>query len=243
MHAALRPDCFRFFQSAVAATLIMGLATPLLAAPASGPLEADGYQAGVDGSGTPGRTGASERVAGSEDASGPGFHSSHWPQLGKGLQLDEDQEPATGKLGEAVTAWSDFRYAFVAGSSMLPRSSATSWTYAGAGCMSAGVGNDIFVAHLDLPSGARIDYLRLFFYDTSASESTAWITIYDGAGQSTDLTTLNSTSDTGYGTTLSTLIEHVVDTVSSSYVLNWRPNQTGTSMRLCGLRVAYREPL
>jgi hypothetical protein len=34
----------------------------------------------------------------------------------------------------------------------------------------------------------------------------------------------------------------VVDNSDGGYVLNWLPNVTGTTMRLCGLRVAYRLP-
>ena len=47
----------------------------------------------------------------------------------------------------------------------------------------------------------------------------------------------------GYGTTLSTYLGHVVNTELNAYVLNWRPNQLGSAMRLCGLRVAYRLPV
>lgn len=105
------------------------------------------------------------------------------------------------------------------------------------------VPNDNFTLHLDVPHGARIEYLRLFYYDTSPANSQAWITTYNAQGSLTDLTTITSTGATGYGTTLSPQITHVVDTANNAYVLNWRANQLGKSMRLCGLRVAYRLPV
>lgn len=131
-------------------------------------------------------------------------------------------------------------YFHAAGSSLTPRDSSTAWIYQGTGCVSASGGNDIFSMHLDLPDGARIDYLRLYYRDTSAGNSDAWITTYDAAGGFTDLTTVSSSGAAGYGTTLSPFVNHVVNNAARAYVLNWRPNQTGASMQLCGLRVAYR---
>ncbi len=103
--------------------------------------------------------------------------------------------------------------------------------------------DDLFTLHLDVPHGARIDYLRLFFRDASPANSQAWITTYDARGALSDLTTIVSTGAEGYGTTLSPYLGHVVNTESNAYVLNWRANQRGKSMRLCGLRVAYRLPV
>jgi hypothetical protein len=134
----------------------------------------------------------------------------------------------------------DFYYFHAAGSSLTPRSSLTSWVYQGVGCVSAGSGNEIFTMHLDLPQGARIDYLRLYYRDTNANNSQAWISTYDATGGFTDLTTVSSAGATGYGTALSPYVGHVVNNGARSYVLNWRANQTGASMQLCGLRVAYR---
>ncbi len=75
--------------------------------------------------------------------------------------------------------------------------------------------------------------------------SYVWVTLYDDEGGYTDVTYVPFGTDpvTGYGTKLSSLVEHVVDTTNNSYVLNWRPNVLGSNLQLCGLRVAYRLPL
>jgi hypothetical protein len=153
--------------------------------------------------------------------------------------LAEAKEPAAVPL----VVWSQFRYINISGSTLRPRASATDWTYPGGGCISASGANDIFNIHLPVPHGSRIDYLRLYYYDTSAGNSRAWVTTYNGAGVANDVTAVDSTGNAGYGTTLSPYVGHVVNTVNNSYVLNWRANQTGSTMRLCGLRVAYRDPL
>jgi hypothetical protein len=112
------------------------------------------------------------------------------------------------------------------------------------GCLKLTSGNTsvIFNLQLDIPNGVRIEYLRMYYYDTSASNSYAWVTRYDDVGGFGDVTYVASEGDTGYGTSLSPYFEHVVDNVDYSYILNWRPNAAGSSMMLCGLRVAYRLP-
>jgi hypothetical protein len=101
--------------------------------------------------------------------------------------------------------------------------------------------SEVFRVHLDIPNGSRTDYLRLYYYDTSSANSIAWITTYNGSGAATDLVEIKSSGNSGYGYKVSDYIGHTVDTSDRAYVLNWRPNQIGSSMRLCGLRVAYKQ--
>ncbi len=70
----------------------------------------------------------------------------------------------------------------------------------------------------------------------------AWVTSYDSAGGLVDLLYLPFGHNYGYATELSPFVGVVVDTLNNSYVINWRPNITGTSMYVCGLRVAYKLP-
>lgn len=103
--------------------------------------------------------------------------------------------------------------------------------------------NVIFNVPLDLPDGARIDYLRLYYYDSNASNCIAWVTYYDGEGHCTDLPSMAgvvSSGTGGYGYVVSAYIGHEVDNAHNAYMLNWRPQATGNTMALCGMRVAYR---
>jgi hypothetical protein len=163
-----------------------------------------------------------------------------WDSLISEPQADDNLE------APAEPGWSStFYYVHVAGSALRPRDSSVEWDSDGSGgCLFNNGGNTsiIYNNHLDIPNGSRIDYLRLYYYDTSASDSYAWVTLYDDAGGYDDLTLVSSDGDGGYGTTLSSLVEHVVDNVSYSYTLNWRPYVEGSDMQLCGLRVAYRLP-
>jgi len=163
------------------------------------------------------------------------------------LEPQPDQDGGR-TIDEAGIEWSSFYYKYIAGSSLRPRASTTTWASGGSGGSIYAVANagEVFNVPLSLPEGSRIDYLRIFYYDTSASNSTAWVTYYDGMGGLVDLPTgsgVDSAGDTGYGTNLSAYMGHIVDNVNNAYVLNWRPNVAGSTMMLCGLRVAYQLPL
>jgi hypothetical protein len=99
----------------------------------------------------------------------------------------------------------------------------------------------MFNIHLDPPEVSRIDYLRLYYYDTHPSEnSAAWLTRYDDGQSYVDLAYVGSAGAGGYSTALSPYIGEIADRYSYSYVLNWRPDDLGPGLQLCGLRVAYR---
>jgi len=153
---------------------------------------------------------------------------------------DQQESPDSVAAGPEFSA--NFYYFFAAGSVFRPRDSSTGWDYQSVGCISARGGTDPFTLHLEIPNGSRIDYLRILYYDTSASNTSGYITTYNAQGSITDLIGATSTGNTGYGYIVSNYLGHVVNTESNAYVLNWIPGTAGSTMRLCGLRVAYRLP-
>ncbi|HRX02725.1 MAG: hypothetical protein KDI07_15755 [Anaerolineae bacterium] len=163
-----------------------------------------------------------------------------------GASGNADLLPPSGAIDSPVASSrgfsTNFHYEYVAGAALRPRDSSSGWDYSGTGCVSRSSGSELFNIYLGLPDGSRIDYLRIYYYDTSGSDSTAWVTSYNSTGGYTDITTVQSAGTGGYGTKLSSYVGHVVDNSSRSYVLNWSAAQNGSSMRLCGLRVAYRVP-
>lgn len=135
-----------------------------------------------------------------------------------------------------------FSYRFVAGSSLHSADYSMRQVYQPGSCISVlDTGIEFLNVGLQLPDGARIDYLRLFYYDSNAgTNGTANIRKYDGSGGYVEIASVSSAGSAGFGTTLSSFANHVVDNGNGGYVLNWEPFATGTSIQLCGLRVAYR---
>ena len=205
------------------------------AAPASAELQPDdnGYAGSVDRSANPVAS-PSEKQASS---------APNWDGMLAGPQADQDgaSDGPNGQV-ESPDGWSSFFYLNVAGTTLRPRDSSSGWDYGGVGCVSLANGSQLLNINLDVPNGSRIDYLRIYYYDTSGNNGRAWVTIYNGAGSYSDITTVTSAGNGGYGTALSSYVGHVVDTFENAYVLNWSANQTGSSMALCGMRVAYRLP-
>lgn len=159
----------------------------------------------------------------------------------------EPDNISPGKVvDESGINWSSlYYYVHVAGSAFRPRNSSVDWGNDGSGgCLYLTEGNTnvIFNIHLDIPNGSRIEYLRIYYYDASETNSYAFVTRYNDEGALSDVTYVTSDGNAGYGTKLGAYLEHVVDTTDYSYVLNWRPYVTGNTMQLCGLRVAYRLP-
>lgn len=93
-----------------------------------------------------------------------------------------------------------------------------------------------------LPQGAVVETLRMYYNDTSASNSSAWFTVYDLYGSIVEEWSVSTTGSTGNGFNDSATIDHTVDYSTYSYLLNWRPVVTGSTMQLCGFRIFYTPP-
>ena len=133
----------------------------------------------------------------------------------------------------------------VTGSALRPREDNVNYaTSSSGGCIYANAGDafTVFnVAVTDLRQGATVDALRMYYDDTSGSNSSAWFTVYDLYGGLVDEWSVTTDGSTGNGFTDSAQINHVVDYNQFSYLLNWRPTVTGSSMQLCGFRIFYSD--
>ncbi|MBN1640497.1 MAG: hypothetical protein JXA09_04610 [Anaerolineae bacterium] len=163
-----------------------------------------------------------------------------WESMFAEPQADEDAY--YDARDAALQDWSLFRYVHVTGAALRPRDSAVPWRYGGYGCVYVDSTADLLNIDLQLPTGSRVEYLRLYYYDASSTNGTAWLTRYDNAGGFYDLIMVTSSGEGTYGTTLSAYYGQTVDTYNYSYALSWNAHVTGSAMRLCGLRVAYRVP-
>lgn len=148
------------------------------------------------------------------------------------------QKPADGK-------WSDVLYYNVAGVTLRPRSSNTSWESTG-NCLYSPSGSELFNTPLNLPDGSVIDYLYIDYYNTSETNAEAYLSRYNNLGGYLDLVNMQTTMNGGYFSEQSSYIGNVVNSVvdneNYSYAINFRPNVNSDEMRLCGFRVAYRLP-
>jgi hypothetical protein len=163
--------------------------------------------------------------------------------VGSGAVVSANDPDALAPRPDGLAPNAVMKFLFVAGSAFHPRNS--TYTYAESadgGCIYQTGGESIisiFVNDLQLPDGATVDILRLFYYDTSAADSMAWITQYDGADGFVDIAHIASSGTAGYGNTAINTFTYTVNDYDYPIVLNWRPYQLGVSSKLCGVRIRY----
>lgn len=155
---------------------------------------------------------------------------------------DQAQQPGNpDEAPEAIAAIISHR---ITGTALRPRDSVVNFDVnSSGGCIYAKDNAfDIFNTPIWLPQGATVNSVRMYYNDTAAGNSSAWFTIYNLYGEIVDEWSVSSTGSGGNGFTTSETIEHTVNYNLYSYLLNWRPVVSGTTMQLCGFRIYYEPP-
>jgi hypothetical protein len=131
-------------------------------------------------------------------------------------------------------------YLRVPGSAFIPRDSTTTFTYAGAGCVSIGAGGSILTTDVQIPQGATIQYVRTCYDNMGVSSSIyTFLTRYDGAGNYPEYTNFATTSTSGYGSDLSPLQSLAVDNAGYSYAVVINVGAADANLRFCGIRILH----
>lgn len=150
-----------------------------------------------------------------------------------------DIAPHSPDAPDALVSWR------VAGSALKPRTNDVSYAVnSSGGCTYVTSGSTFSTWNIQpmLPQGAVVDTLRMYYNDTSASNSIAWFTVYDLYGAIVSEWSVSSTGNFGNSFNDSASINHTIDYSLYSYVINWRPVVTGSTMQLCGFRIFYTAP-
>jgi len=94
---------------------------------------------------------------------------------------------------------------------------------------------------LTLPQGARVEYIRMYFYDTNASYTMGgWFSKYNLYGELIQEWYVTSV-DGGYNySDVPITPNETINYNAYSYVLNMRPVGTGSNLMFCGFRVFYQ---
>lgn len=132
-------------------------------------------------------------------------------------------------------------FKFIAGSNFHPRESTTTHSYGGAGCAYRTTVSGFLVTDLQLPQGAEVDYVRLYFDDTSsADDAHLWLYAYDGQGAFTQITEAASSGAPGAGSAGSDFFSYVVDNATTALgLVAGSDSANDSSVQICGARVRY----
>lgn len=181
-----------------------------------------------------------------EDIPNPWLSSAD-PPAGISLEaLSPPDQPDldNNRLDETPELLQTVRSQRITGSAFRPRDSVVDFDVNSTGGCIYAENNafDVFNTPIWLPQGATVNQVRMYYNDTSASNSTAWFTVYDLYGDIVDEWSISSSGDFGNGFNDSPVIDHTIDYNSYTYLLNWRPVATGSAMQLCGFRIFYEPP-
>lgn len=130
-----------------------------------------------------------------------------------------------------------------AATTFSPYDSTATWAYQGAGCRSRVAGSGLYDLGIQVPNGAVIDFLRVYYYDVDGTNdvaATLWS--FDGAGNFTQLALAQGSGTPGYSSAGSGFFSHTVDTVSESLVVRLNlSGGTNSNLRICGVRIRYTD--
>lgn len=158
--------------------------------------------------------------------------------------LSAPDSPDNNNLVEEVEGGSLVSWR-VSGSTLKPRENDVSYTVNSNGScayVTAGDASTVWNIPIQLENGSVVDTLRMYYNDTSGSNTTAWFTIYDLYGGIVNEWSVSSNTSSGNSFNDSQQINETVDYSVYSYVINWRPVVSGSTIQLCGFRVFYTPP-
>jgi hypothetical protein len=142
-----------------------------------------------------------------------------------------------------VTTGVPFSYLNIVGAVFQGRNDGVGFNTGKPGCVYTTAGNARLTFKAVLPDGALVKYVRIFYYDTSGSDMTVWLTDYDGAGNNNDLAMVSSSGNGGFGTALSAELNYTVNHAANALALVATPSVLDSTQQLCGVRIAYYDPL
>lgn len=147
------------------------------------------------------------------------------------------------ELTEAAAPDAETFFLRLAGVNFRPRDSDMEYEYGGSGCMyrSDSVGEIYFYADVQIPDGAEIDYLRVYYYDNStAYDASSFLFSFDGEGNYTEIAHATGSDTPGYGNAGSGFFSYFVENTNGALVVNANLPSSDDTLMFCGVRIRYQ---
>ncbi len=165
--------------------------------------------------------------------------------------LPPDDNPVIEGTANPEGADATFKYYMVSGATLRGRTSTATYTYYGTGCVYSTDPDSfdrLLNTELHIPDNSTIKYLRLYYIDTSATNRPmGFITFYQPGQSASDLIAINDSAmngwAAGFGFTVSEEVTHTVNNTVNAYTLVGWPSAADANVKICGMRVAYYEPV
>lgn len=156
----------------------------------------------------------------------------------------ESQSPAAPTASPGMV----LRYMRVLGSAFHSLRSTISIESSYGSCtyMTSGIAYDFLQADLQLPEGAHVVGLRIWYYDSSGpNNGVVALTEYDAFATENgthEVAVVTTSGNSGVGGEASGNANYVVRNADHAMALRWRPFQSGSSMQICTVMLIYEVP-
>ncbi|MFO7696974.1 MAG: hypothetical protein R6X16_07445 [Anaerolineae bacterium] len=157
-------------------------------------------------------------------------------------EMAPGDEPRTEVICEEealALAAADYKCMFVPATAFVPTDDDMAYEYS-TGCVYRTGGYYYADYSLQLPQGAVITYLRLYFMDNDATQDVSgYLYQCPGTGSCTTHFWADSDGVPGYSSA-GVAVDHVVDNSSEALLLRLYYEGDDSSLRICGVRVQYK---
>ena len=131
-------------------------------------------------------------------------------------------------------------YRFLAANTFVPHDDDMTYFYDGGGCVYRTGGNRFASHSLELPQGAEITYLSIYFYDNDDHNVGAYLYGYDGSGGHSEIAQAFSSGTPGQSAAGSGPFSYFVNNGTTALNLTLDYGFAGDeNLRICGVRVRY----
>jgi hypothetical protein len=119
---------------------------------------------------------------------------------------------------------------------------ASTYDYGGGGCVSRTGGDPWYDHDLQLPDGAEIDFVRIYFIDNDpVNDANAWVFTFDGTGNSTQIALAQSSGTPGTSSAGSGFFSHTVNNINEALAIRLGyEGATTPDLKICGVRLRYQ---
>lgn len=151
----------------------------------------------------------------------------------------EEQSDLTPESSIQATS----RYLFISANTFTAYDSTTAHSYYNGGCIYHTGGSGWMEHSLELPDGAVVDQVRLYYFDNDPTNNAGmYLAAYDGAGNTSAIVTANTSGAVnGYSFIDSAVFNRVVNNSAEALSMSIHfGSATTNTLRICGVRVRYQ---
>jgi hypothetical protein len=153
--------------------------------------------------------------------------------------LQDGNPPESSKGPEQTLA---FDYMHASGYAFKSFIEGTTYTNSAGGCLYTTAGASYLFSGVIIPDGSVIEYVRLYYKDTSEANDASLVMYQYGEGSSTNLLSLSTVGSYPGVRTHSESVNILINNAVYGYGFEWAAPGNSDTTQICGYRITYTPP-